>query len=74
MVDFGIVTIPTHYSLQPAELGSWAEAHGCESLWFGEHSHIPISRKIPFPTGDDFSEFSKRFFDHTFIDVQHFTL
>ena len=32
MVDFGIVTIPVHYSLQPAELGMWAEAHGFESV------------------------------------------
>ena len=48
MVDFGIVTIPTEYSLQPAELGGWAEAHGFESLWFPEHSHIPASRRTPW--------------------------
>jgi probable F420-dependent oxidoreductase len=63
MVDFGIVTIPTEYSLQPAELGVWAEAHGFESLWFGEHSHIPTSRKSPFPMGGELPEFYKRFFD-----------
>src|SRR5215475_1530810 len=63
MVDFGIVTIPTHYSLPPAELGVWAEAHGFESLWFGEHSHIPTSRRTPFPMGGELPEFYKRFFD-----------
>lgn len=63
MVDFGIVTIPTEYSMQPAELGVWAEAHGFESLWFGEHSHIPTSRKSPFPMGGELPEFYKRFFD-----------
>src|SRR6266404_2495283 len=63
MVDFGIVTIPTHYSLQPAELGRWAEAHGFESLWFGEHSHIPTSRKTPFPMGGELPEYYKQFFD-----------
>jgi probable F420-dependent oxidoreductase len=63
MADFGIVTIPTHYTLQPAELGVWAEAHGFESLWFGEHSHIPTSRKSPFPMGGELPEFYKQFFD-----------
>src|SRR6266404_6399793 len=63
MVNFGIVTIPTHYSLQPAELGVWAEAHGFESLWFGEHSHIPTSRKSPFPMGGELPESYKHFFD-----------
>ena len=63
MVDFGIVTIPTHYSLQPAELAVWAEARGFESLWFGEHSHIPTSRKSPFPRGAELPESYKHFFD-----------
>ena len=63
MADFGIVTIPTDYSLQPAELAPWVEAHGFESLWFGEHSHIPTSRKSPFPMGGELPEFYKQFFD-----------
>jgi probable F420-dependent oxidoreductase len=50
-------------SIQPAELGWWAEAHGFESLWFGEHSHIPTSRKIPFPLGGELPEYYKQFFD-----------
>ncbi len=63
MADFGIVTIPTHYSIQTAELGRWAEAHGFESLWCGEHSHIPTSRKTPFPLGGELPEYYKQFFD-----------
>jgi probable F420-dependent oxidoreductase len=63
MADFGIVAIPTHYTIQPAELGRWAEAHGFESLWFGEHSHIPTSRKTPFPLGGELPEYYKQFFD-----------
>ena len=74
MVDFGIVTIPTEYSLQPAEPGVWAEAHGFESLWFGEHSHSPTSHKSPFPIGGELPEFYKRFFDHTLINIPYFTL
>jgi probable F420-dependent oxidoreductase len=51
------VTIP------PAELGRWAEDHGFESVWFGEHTHIPTSRKTPFPLGGELPEYYKQFFD-----------
>jgi probable F420-dependent oxidoreductase len=30
-----------------------AEEHGCESLFFPEHSHIPASRETPYPGGGD---------------------
>ena len=63
MANFGLVTIPTHYTLQPAELASWAEGNGFESLWFGEHSHIPTSRKTPFPMGGELPQYYKEFFD-----------
>jgi probable F420-dependent oxidoreductase len=63
MADFGIVTIPTHYTIQPAELARWAEEHGFESLFFGEHTHIPTSRKTPFPLGGELPEYYKQFFD-----------
>ena len=52
MADFGIATSCTHYSIQPAELGRWAEAHDFESFWFAEHTHIPVRRKIQHPTGE----------------------
>jgi probable F420-dependent oxidoreductase len=63
MADFGIGTISTHYTIQPAELGRWAEGHGFESLWFAEHTHIPTSRKTPFPMGGELPEFYKEPFD-----------
>ncbi len=63
MADFGLVTIPTHLTIQPAELGRWAEEHGFESVWFGEHTHIPTSRKTPFPLGGELPEYYKQFFD-----------
>jgi probable F420-dependent oxidoreductase len=63
MPDFGLIAIPTHYTIQPAELASWAEAQGFESLWFGEHSHIPTSRKSPFPLGGELPVYYKEFFD-----------
>src|SRR5229473_793097 len=63
MPDFGLIAIPTHYTIQPVELGRWAEANGFESLWFGEHSHIPTSRKTPFPMGGELPQYYKEFFD-----------
>jgi probable F420-dependent oxidoreductase len=63
MADLGIGTACTHYTIQTAELGKWAEAQGFESLWFGEHSHIPTSRKTPFPMGGELPQYYKEFFD-----------
>jgi len=63
MTDFGICTVPTHYTIQPAELARWAEEQGFESLFIGEHTHIPTSRATPFPLGGDLPEFYKQFFD-----------
>jgi probable F420-dependent oxidoreductase len=63
MVDFGIVTIPTHYAIQPVDLARWAEANGFESVFFGEHTHIPTSRKTPFPLGGELPQCYKEFYD-----------
>lgn len=37
----------------PAELARALEERGFESLWYGEHSHIPCSRRTPYPPGGD---------------------
>jgi probable F420-dependent oxidoreductase len=52
-MKYGIAIFPTDYSIQPAELAQACEARGFESLWFPEHSHIPASRRTPFPGGGD---------------------
>jgi probable F420-dependent oxidoreductase len=52
-MKFGICTFPTAYAIQPGELASEAETRGFESLWFAEHSHIPVKRETPWPGGDD---------------------
>jgi probable F420-dependent oxidoreductase len=53
MADFGLFMFPTDYSIQPVELARAAEERGFESLFFPEHTHIPASRKTPFPGGTD---------------------
>ena len=44
---------PTDASITPADLARACEERGFESLWVAEHSHIPVSRKTPFPGGGD---------------------
>jgi probable F420-dependent oxidoreductase len=43
----------TDYSMAPDELARALEQRGFESLWAPEHSHIPASRRSPFPNGGD---------------------
>jgi probable F420-dependent oxidoreductase len=38
---------------RPDVLGRELEARGYDSLWYGEHSHIPTSRRTPYPTGGE---------------------
>lgn len=52
-MDFGIQIFPTDRTIQPMELGKACEERGFESLWFAEHSHIPISRETPFNRSTD---------------------
>jgi probable F420-dependent oxidoreductase len=53
MPDFGISMFPTDYAIQPVELALAAEERGFESIFFPEHTHIPASRKTPFPGGTE---------------------
>jgi len=39
---FGIHVFPTENSIQPDELARAAEERGLESVWFSEHTHIPV--------------------------------
>lgn len=50
-MKFGITMFPTDYSIGPAELARAAEERGFESLFFPEHTHIPTSRRTPWPGG-----------------------
>ena len=53
MTDFGVLMFPTDYAIQPIPLARAAEERGFESLFFPEHTHIPASRKSPWPGGAD---------------------
>src|SRR5262252_1218159 len=51
MTDFGVGMFPTDYAIQPVALARSAEERGFESLFFPEHTHIPASRRSPWPGG-----------------------
>ena len=52
-MDFGVYMFPTDYAIRPDELAREVEARGFESIWFPEHTHIPASRRSPWPGGGD---------------------
>jgi probable F420-dependent oxidoreductase len=52
-VLFGVAMFPTDYAISVTELGRLAEERGFESLWFPEHTHIPVSRRSPWPGGPE---------------------
>ncbi len=52
-MKFGISTFITDYSIDCQELGPVMEDLGFDSLFVAEHTHIPTSRKTPFPGGTE---------------------
>ena len=48
LMKFGLFIFPTDTTLQPVDTGRAAEKAGFESLFFPEHSHIPVSRETPW--------------------------
>jgi len=52
-MHLGFTSMNTAQDPAPALLARTLEEAGFESLWYGEHSHIPMSRKTPYPAGGD---------------------
>ena len=49
----GVSYFPTDYGIDIRELARAAEERGFDSLFLPEHTHIPKSRRTPFPGGGD---------------------
>lgn len=52
-MKFGVFYFPTDYGIQVPELAVELENRNIESLFVCEHTHIPTSRKSPFPGGGE---------------------
>jgi probable F420-dependent oxidoreductase len=52
-MKLGILMFATDYAIRPDELARACEERGFESVWFPEHTHIPASRRSPWPVGGE---------------------
>lgn len=62
-VKLGFSSMNTPEDERPDVLARALEARGFESLWIGEHPHIPAERRTPYPAGGDMPEQYKRMMD-----------
>ena len=61
-MQVGVSMFPTDYAIRPDDLARLVEERGFESIWFPEHTHIPESRRSPWPGGADLP----REYSHTY--------
>ena len=52
-MKFGISTFITDEGIAPIPLAKAIEERGFDSLFVAEHTHIPLSRKSPYPRGGE---------------------
>ncbi|MBP8925765.1 MAG: LLM class F420-dependent oxidoreductase [Pseudomonadales bacterium] len=52
-MHLGFSSMNTLLDPTPVVLARALEERGFESLWYGEHSHIPVSSKSPYPGGGE---------------------
>jgi probable F420-dependent oxidoreductase len=61
-MQFGIAMFVTDETVHPGELGPLIEQRGFDSFFVPEHTHIPLSRETPHPSGT-LQEYYKRTLD-----------
>ena len=62
-MHLGFSSMNTADDPAPDLLAKTLEEAGFESLWYGEHSHIPVARATPYPPGGDLPEPYKKMMD-----------
>ncbi|MET0457650.1 MAG: LLM class F420-dependent oxidoreductase [Ilumatobacteraceae bacterium] len=62
-MHMGALLFPTDLSIRPDRLAAELEARGYESFWVTEHTHIPTSRRTPWPGGPQLPEEYRRTLD-----------
>ncbi len=56
-MKIGLASPNSSYGPDPASVARDLEQRGYDSLWVGEHSHIPTSRETPHPSGEELPRF-----------------
>jgi len=62
-VDVGVQMFSTDLAIRPDALAGEVEARGFDALFLPEHTHIPTSRRTPYPGGGELPEEYSRTFD-----------
>jgi len=62
-MHIGLSMFATDRSMRIDELAREAESRGFESLWVPEHTHIPTSRRSPYPGGGELPDEYRRTLD-----------
>ncbi|MDA3040831.1 MAG: LLM class F420-dependent oxidoreductase [Actinomycetota bacterium] len=62
-MDLGFFSMNTDHSFPIDQLARELEERGFESLWVGEHSHIPVKRETPYPGGGELPDAYTRMAD-----------
>lgn len=62
-MQLGFASMNTPEDLAPDELAAVLEERGYDSLWVGEHPHIPTSRRTPYPAGGEMPPQYRRMMD-----------
>src|SRR5438093_1752523 len=52
-MNFGVTMFRTDYAIEPVTRGRAVEERGFDALFFPEHTHIPASRRTPWPGGTE---------------------
>ena len=62
-MDHGVVTFLTDYGIDAPTLARAVEERGFDALFLTEHTHIPTSRRTPWPGGGELPERYRHTFD-----------
>ncbi|MEA3216768.1 MAG: hypothetical protein QOJ19_2924 [Acidimicrobiia bacterium] len=52
-MQLGFFAMNTDFAIRPEVIAPALEERGFASMWVGEHSHIPASRRTPYPAGGE---------------------
>jgi probable F420-dependent oxidoreductase len=62
-MKFGVANFLTDGGIRPAALARALEERGFDSLWVTEHTHVPASRRSPYPGGGELPDKYYRMLD-----------
>ena len=62
-MKLGVAFFSTDHAVDPGTLARMVEERGFESLHFPEHTHIPASRRTPYPGGGELPQQYSRTYD-----------